>query len=104
MASETPASSEAGASSRPDVVDLDALRAQRLEAAGEHKVMFGGRTFLLEPEVPFAFAEVWSTDRTVENFRLLFTDDDEAEAFFALKPSVSDINAILGSYGTSAGK
>lgn len=94
-----------GASSRPgDVVDLDALRAQRLETAGERSVVFGGRTFRLLPEVPFEYAEVFRQGRRVDATRLLFIDQDEADAFFALRPSADDVAGLVSLYSVTPGK
>lgn len=94
-----------GASSRPgDVVDLDALRAQRLETTPERRVVFGGETFRLLPEVPFEYAEVFRTGQRVAATRLLFVDPAEAEAFFALRPSSDDVAGLVSLYAVSPGK
>lgn len=103
MAADAPGSTEPGASARPDVVDLDALRAARLEVEGR-TIRFGGEDFRLLAEVPFELAEVWRTGKRMDAFRLLFADAEDADRFFALRPSWADVNAVLESYGTTAGK
>lgn len=105
MADGAPASSDAGASSRPgDVVDLDALRALRLEATGDRVVVFGGREFRLVPEVPFEFAEAWATRQRTRCAELLLLAPDDVGPFMALRPSNEDFDALLGSFRTTPGK
>ena len=94
-----------GASSRPDdVVDLDALRAKRLETVGERRIRLGGREWVLVPEVPFEFAEAWAARRRTRCAHLLLADKDDVEAFMACEPSNEDFNALLDSYATTPGK
>lgn len=100
-------------------IDLDALRAARLEAAGESPtVVFGGVTFALPPELPFEVAEYAAilTDEDVTDaasvsaikgcFRELL--DEQYDAFMALRPSKEDVDALFGAvmdlYGTSPGE
>lgn len=93
-----------GASSRPGVVDLDALRAQRLEAVGERWVRLGGRDWRLVAEVPFEFAEAWATRGRFRCAELLLHDPSEAAAFMDVRPSNDDFDALLGTYRVSSGK
>lgn len=94
-----------GASSRPgDVVDLDALRAARIEAIGDRKVMFGGREWSLVAEMPFEFAEVWASRRRRDCIGSLLLDPSEADEFMALRPSNEDFEALLGAFRVTSGK
>lgn len=94
-----------GASSRPgDVVDLDALRAVRLEAVGERRVRLGGREWTLVPEVPFEFGEAWSAGKRIRCAELVLADPADVPAFMALRPSFKDFDALLGVYMTSVGE
>lgn len=94
-----------GASSRPgDDVDLDALRAKRLEVAPDRGVWLGGRRWALVAEVPFEFAEAWANRERRRCAELFLADPSEAPEFMALRPSNEDFFAILDIYGTSSGK
>ncbi|MBX7162012.1 MAG: hypothetical protein K1X95_17120 [Acidimicrobiia bacterium] len=105
MSEQTAPGSVPGASARPgDVVDLDALRAQRLETAPERSVVFGGKRRALVAEVPFEYAEVYRSGRRVEATRLLFVDDGDADDFFAMRPSHEDVAELVAIYNVSPGK
>jgi hypothetical protein len=105
MADESPSPSGGGASSRPgDVVDLDVLRAARLETIPERVVRFGGRDFTLVPEVPFVYGETWRSGRQVEATKMLFAVEGDAEQFFKLNPSGLDISALVDVYNVPLGK
>lgn len=94
-----------GASSRPgDVVDLDALRAQRLETVGERRVVLGGRVWVLAAEVPFEFAEAWATRSRRRCAELLLADPADTAEFLAVRPSNEDFMALLDTYQTTPGK
>ena len=94
-----------GASSRPgDVVDLDALRAARIEAIGDRRVVFGGREWSLVAEMPFEFAEVWASRRRRDCIGSLLLDPSEADEFLALVPSEQDMGALFSTFGVSLGK
>lgn len=93
-----------GASSRPGVVDLDALRAQRLEAVGERWVRLFGRDWQLVPEVPFEFAEAWGMRRRTRCAALILADDTDVEAFMEAQPSNEDFDMVLDQYKTTPGK
>lgn len=94
-----------GASPRPGgVVDLDALRARRLEAAGERRIVFGGREWLLVSEVPFEFAEAWAQRRRRHCVELLLADPGDVDEFMALRPSNDDFDALLETFRTTPGK
>jgi len=104
MAADTPDSSESGVSARPDVVDLDVLRAARLETTGDRVIRFGGREWSLVPEVPFELAEAWRDGRRRAALALLLSDPGDVDEFYALRPSNEDWFAILEAFGTSSGK
>lgn len=104
MAAVAPGTKVPGASARPDDLDLDALRAERLEAVGERAVFFGGRRWVLVPEVPFELSEAWSRRLRTRVAELLLADPGEAAEFMACKPSNTDFDLILESYGTTPGK
>lgn len=94
-----------GASSRPDdVVDLDALRAKRVEVGGGRRVRLGGRDWDLVAEVPFEFVEAWAARRRRRCVELLLADPAEADEFFGVRPSNDDFLAIIDLYGSSPGK
>lgn len=94
-----------GASSRPDdVVDLDALRAKRLEAVGERRVRLGGREWALVAEMPFEFAEAWAARQRRRCAELLLADPKDVPAFMAARPSNDDFLALLDTFGTTPGK
>lgn len=105
MAADAPGSSDSGASARSgDVVDLDALRAQRLETVGERRVVFGGREWKLVAEVPFEFAEAWAKRERRRCVELILADHTDVAEFMALRPSNDDFNAMLEAYSTTPGK
>ena len=104
MAVDAPDSEGSGASARPEVVDLDVLRAARLETLPERVIRFGGRDFTLVPEVPFAYAEMWRKGDRVDATMMLFAEDGDGPKFFELRPSAEDMAALASVYGTSAGK
>lgn len=105
MAADAPDSSESGASARPDdVVDLDALRAARLETVPARAVRLGGRTWALVPEVPFEFAEAWAQRERRRCVELVLADPTDVSDFMALRPSNDDFNALLEAYATTSGK
>lgn len=104
MAAKAPGSVEPGASSRPDDLDLDALRVERLEGVGERAIVLGGRRWVLVPEVPFELTEAWARRQRRRVVELLLADPDEATEFLACKPSVADFDLILESFGTTSGK
>jgi len=85
-------------------VDLDALRAQRLEAVGDRRVRLGGREWALVPEMPFEFAEAWAARQRRRCAELLLADPKETAAFMAVRPSNDDFLALIDSYGTTPGK
>lgn len=88
------------ASSR--VIDLDEARTARQEAQAEPVVLkIGGEDFTLPPEIPFLFAEHSRTGDLKAALEALL--GDQADAFFALDPSIDDLNvfseAIAEVYG-----
>lgn len=88
--------------------DLDEARKARAEIAGGEGpvVTFGGQQFRLPDEMPFDFAAQINDGKIAEGIRALF--DDQAEAFFALKPSIPDMIALadwlVDAYGMTPGK
>ena len=93
-----------GASARPEVVDLDAMRAQRLEALGERWVRLFGRDWHLVPEVPFEFAEAWALRRRTRCAALILVDPGDVQPFMDAQPSNEDFDLILEQYKTTPGK
>lgn len=114
-------------------IDLDAARAARREAAGINpSVTFGGRDFVLPVELPIETTDWGRRITEAEEARdaerkgsvawrekqvaltglvtgfLRFLLADQADAFFALKPSYEDAYALLlgipAEYGTSLGE
>ena len=103
-------------------IDLDALAAVRREAAGESPtVKFGGRSFELPVEMPFAVVEAVGaitgaeTDEEknlvvsrlmVELAQALF--GDRYKDFLGLHPSTNDVTALVENisvvYGTDSGE
>lgn len=90
------------------VIDLDAARRARDEVNGSDgpSVLFGGQEFRLPNEMPFDFAALLNDGKIADAIRFLLAD--QAEAFFALKPSVPDMMALAESlsdvYGMSPGE
>lgn len=88
-------------------VDLDAARAARREAKGEGPtVKFGGHEMVLDPEVPYGVLEEVvaiqrapkdSDERVLGLGRVarLLLGDENAEALFAGRPSVEDLDALI---------
>lgn len=75
-------------------IDLDAARAARAETEdGAHDVVLGGQHFALPAELPFAVGNLWAENKTKEGLDMLLGDD--AEAFWALRPSVADVTALV---------
>lgn len=98
---DAPRSNDRGAS---PVVDLDALRAERLEVEADRVVVFGGQEWVLVPEVPFELAEAWAQRKRTRCAELLLADAGKVKAFMALRPSNEDFDAILESYRVTPGK
>lgn len=94
-------------SKEPRVIDLDQARAARAEAGQEPVVLtFGGRDFQLPPEIPADFAIFGAEGKLREAVASLF--GDSADEFFALRPSMPDIDALVDAaakvYGVSLGE
>lgn len=90
----------------PRIIDLDAARAARAEISGEAPIVsFGGQQFRLPNEMPFDFAALLQEGKIADAIRYLL--DDQADAFFAIKPSVPDMmffaEALTDVYGMSPG-
>lgn len=97
-----------GATSAPGrVINLDEMRVARLEALGEPVgLVFGGRTFMLPVECPADYAHFSALGEWREAVYVLL-GDDQADAFFALRPSVDDARelarAVRAAYGVDEG-
>lgn len=75
-------------------IDLDAAKAARREARGEGPtVVFNGREFTLQAEIPWEVTELFSDGKVNEAVRLLL--GDAHEEFMAAKPSVEDMRILL---------
>ena len=103
-------------------IDLDALAAVRREAAGENPtVKYGGKTFELPVEMPFAVVEavgkineaeddearnVVMSQLMVDLAKALF--GDRYKEFLGLHPSTNDVTALVENisvvYGTDSGE
>jgi hypothetical protein len=76
------------------VIDLDAARAARAEAAGDPVTLtFGGETYTLPVELPADFA-LYAMERDLRSAVMALLDDD-ADAFFAWRPSMDDLTALV---------
>lgn len=83
-------------------IDLDALRAARLEVIGDGvTVVFNGREFRLPPEMPIDVALELGAGNPKEAASAAFGDD--FEAFWALRPSMEDLEALFTAWGQSTG-
>lgn len=85
-------------------VDGDALRAARLEVAGERTFRLGGHLWRLRPELPFAAAEVWRGGGRRAVVEMVLLDPQETDDFMALVPSEQDMGALFSAFGVSPGK
>lgn len=75
-------------------LDLDKARAARDAARGEPNTLtFGGKTFDLPPELPLEAAEVIERGNVRAGMTALL--NGQAEAFFALEPTMDDIHVLL---------
>lgn len=90
------------------VIDLDRARAARAESQGEPVVLkFGGKDFALPVEMPLDFPLLAKEGQIREAVAALFSPED-AEAFFALRPSMEDITELAEAsakvYGVESGE
>ena len=85
-------------------LDLDQLRARRLETAPARRIRFGGKVWELHPEVPFEVAEAWRTGKRRRCFELLLADPKKIDEFMALRPGSEDFFAVLARYDVSPGE
>lgn len=84
------------------VLDLDAARAARAEAAGErHQLVFQGATFELPVEIPADFAFFLVENKMREALGALL--EERFDEFWKLRPSVGDLtelaNGVARLYG-----
>lgn len=80
------------------VIDLDAARSARAEAQAEPVVLrFGGNEYQLPPELPADFAFLAAEEKVREAVAALLGDD--ADAFFAARPSLADLTALAEAAG-----
>jgi hypothetical protein len=88
------------------VIDLDGARAARSESQPV-TLKFGGKDFDLPGELPIMFAELATQNKMQEALQALL-GSKQSEDFFALNPSVQDLeafaNAISEVYGLDEGK
>jgi hypothetical protein len=88
------------------VIDLDGARAARKETQPV-TLKFGGKEFELPSELPIMFAELATQNKMQEALQALL-GSEQSEDFFALSPSVQDLeefaNAITEVYGLDEGK
>ena len=83
-----------GAAPAEREINLDEARAARAEANETPVTLrIAGRTFTLPAEMPADFALMAQQGQMREAVVALFEGED-AEAFFALRPSVNDITAL----------
>lgn len=91
------------------VIDLDAARAARAEAAGvAPRVIFAGKEYAMPVELPWAIVEAAAggdADALVSAIRLLL--GDQWAAFQEAGPSVADMQLLIGHvagvYGLDSG-
>lgn len=89
------------------VIDLDAARAARSEAAQDPVILrLGGQEFTLPPEMPVAFALYAQEGQMLKAIGALL--GDQLDAFLEQRPAVSDLEAfadLAGEvYGVSPGE
>lgn len=86
------------------VLDLDKARAARAEAAGEAPVVvFAGREYVLPVEVPADFAFAMEGRNLHDAIRALFLTPEDADSFFASKPTLEDLGALADGIGEMYG-
>jgi len=79
-------------------IDLDAARKARAEKTKEkHTLRFGGKSFPLPPEFPYAAVEAL----TLQDFRTAMERllDGKVADFWALNPSVDDLRELTENLG-----
>jgi len=74
------------------VIDLDALRAARGELE-DREVIFHGQPFKLPSEMPYDVGDAWSRNDAKTGINMLL--DEQAEAFWSMRPSVNDVEAFI---------
>lgn len=86
----------ADATENGNVLDLDALKAARLEALPtDRHFVFGGETYPIPPELPYETAWAWIENRGLDSIRILLNDDDLFERFAAARPSTDDMALLI---------
>jgi hypothetical protein len=65
------------------LVDLDARRAARLERSGPKQVRFGGKEWLLKPELPMRCIENFTAGDILGAFRRILVVPEMADDFLA---------------------
>lgn len=87
----------------PTSIDLDAARAARLEAEGERSFTFRGERFSLPDELPYELLEpigrLGANERDMGALRDVIAallGEDAHERFVALRPSLPDLNELVG--------
>ena len=88
------------------VIDLDARKAARLESKGPRTVRFGGREWVLKPELPMQCVEHFTAGDLVGAFSLILVDPDDAQGFLAsaelTREDMHDLMSVV--YGVDLGK
>ena len=83
------------------VIDLDALKAARLERTGPKQVRFGGCNWLFKPELPLQVVDDFSSGNVAAAFARLLVVPELADEFLAASDlTQADFGALLrGVYG-----
>lgn len=87
------------------MIDLDARRAQRAEAASaDYVVRLGGESFSFPPvnEWPVELTDSLQKGDLMAALRLLLTDE-ELPRFLAQRPTMGDLNDLFEALGNRAG-
>jgi hypothetical protein len=99
-------STKRAATDAADVIDLDARKAARLEAKSPRTVRFGGREWVLKPELPMQCVEHFTAGDLVGAFALILVDPADAAGFLAsaelTREDMADLMKAV--YGVDLGK
>ena len=88
-------------STADQVIDLDAMKAARLEATGPKQVRFGGRDWLFKPELPMQVVDDFAGGDIQAAFSRLLVVSEMADEFLAsgdlTQPDFAEL--LKGVYG-----